>query len=72
MAAMNVPAHQDAKVIHAKVAYAAENGKPIVPVTLADEMQLVVLSTKTQPNATARHFIQTEIHTLNVRAFCSF
>lgn len=66
VAVMNVPVHQVALGIHIKDA-CVEKQQLCVPITFVDEMLPVELSIKMNPNVTAHHFIQTEIHIMNVR-----
>lgn len=65
LAAMNVHAHPVVLVIHIKDVYAV-NRAQFVQRNHVDEMQHAELSIKMNPNVIARHYIQVEIHTLNV------
>lgn len=65
-AAMNAAVHQDALVIRTKDVCVVKR-QLCAPITLADEMLPAELSIKMNPNAIARHFIQMEIHIMNVR-----
>lgn len=57
--------HQDVLVIHIRAVYAV-NRAQFVQNNPVDEMQRAELSIKMNRNVTARHYIQVEIHTLNV------
>lgn len=65
MAVMNALVLQDVLVIHIKDVCAV-NQALFARNNLVDEMQPAELSIKTNPNVIVLHFIQTEIHTMNV------